>query len=136
MSYHIPDSVKSLIAERAAYRCEYCRMPQSYAHYRFHYEHIIALQHGGTSHPDNLAYASSICNWKKGPNLSSVLEEDGPLIRLFHPRKDHWPDHFEVVEGVIYSRTDVGAATIKLLEFNHPDILIERRELVRLGLFS
>lgn len=49
MSYYIPDSVKTLVAERAAYRCEYCRMPQSYAHYRFHYEHIIALQHGGAT---------------------------------------------------------------------------------------
>lgn len=135
MSYYIPDSVKTLVAERAAYRCEYCRMPQSYAHYRFHYEHIIALQHGGATHPDNLAYACSICNWKKGPNLSSILEDDGPIIRLFHPRKDQWSDHFEVLDGEIQAKSNIGAVTIKLLEFNHPDHLIERRELVNLGLF-
>ena len=136
MSYYISESSKSHVAKRATYRCEYCRTPEIYSHYRFHFEHIIALQHGGTTHLDNLAYACSVCNWKKGPNLSTIIEEDGPVIRLFHPRKDNWADHFEVVEGVIHAKTDIGAATVKLLEFNHPDHIIERQQLIRLGLYD
>ena len=84
----------------------------------------------------NLAYACSFCNWKKGPNLVTILIEDGPIVRLFHPRKDEWQDHFEVEDSLICAKSEIGEATIRLLEFNHPDNIIERRALLALGYFT
>lgn len=134
MSYRIPDRLKKLVATRAGFRCEYCRTPESESAYRFHFEHIIALQHGGQTNEANLAYACSCCNWKKGPNLATILAATGLLVRLFHPRKDNWFDHFELQNGMIYAKTDIGDGTIKLLELNQPDTIIERAAMEKLGL--
>lgn len=54
MSYYIPEQTRILVVERAGFRCEYCRIPDSYSNFRFHFEHIIALQHGGATVPSNL----------------------------------------------------------------------------------
>ncbi len=110
-------------------------MPERYAHYKFHVEHIVAIQHGGQTKLENLAYACSFCNWKKGPNLATILVEDGPITRLFHPRRDQWEDHFEIEDSLIGAKSEIGEATIRLLEFNHPDNIIERRALLALGYF-
>jgi len=67
--------------------------------------------------------------------LGTILNEGGPIVRLFHPRKDRWEDHFEVDDGVICAKTEIGEATIQLLEFNHPDNIIERRAISALGYF-
>jgi hypothetical protein len=51
------------VRERAGDRCEYCLLPQSGLPIaRFHIEHVIARQHGGTDAPDNLALACH--HWK------------------------------------------------------------------------
>jgi len=133
MSRHIPLSVRKFVAERSGYRCEYCRVAETDSNFAYHLEHIISRQHGGTDHPDNLAWSCSVCNWKKGSNISTILEENGPIISLFNPRKDHWFDHFEVVDGEILPKTLIGAATAKLLVFNSLDNIIERRELIEAG---
>ena len=133
MSRNIPQSVRKFVAERANYRCEYCRVAAIDSNFAYHIEHIISKKHGGSDHPDNLAWACSICNWKKGSNISTILEENGPPIPLFNPRKDDWFFHFEVDQGEIIAQTEVGAATIKLLSFNSPDNIIERRELMESG---
>ncbi|HRJ14165.1 MAG TPA: HNH endonuclease signature motif containing protein [Saprospiraceae bacterium] len=122
-----------MVAERAGYCCEYCRLPEPFAHYRFHIEHIIPIQHGGETDLDNLAYSCSFCNWKKGPNLGTLLSSESPIIRLFHPRLDVWTDHFSMEDGVIFGKTEIGEATVRLLEYNHPDNIIERRLLIELG---
>jgi 5-methylcytosine-specific restriction endonuclease McrA len=73
---------------RAGDRCEYCRLPQTAFRRRFHIEHIVARQHGGSTNLDNLAFACWNCNLKKGPNLSGTDPETGQVTGLFHPRKD------------------------------------------------
>jgi hypothetical protein len=55
---------------------------------------------------------------------------------LFNPRKDTWQDHFEVENGVFYGKTEVGEATIKLLELNTTEYIIERIELASIGIFQ
>lgn len=55
-------------------------------------------------------------------------------IRFYNPRIDVWSDHFTAQKtGLSNGETDIGRATIKMLELNHPDAIIERRELVRRG---
>jgi hypothetical protein len=129
MSRKIPTSLRKLVAERASFRCEYCRVGESDSNFAFHIEHIISRQHGGSDHSDNLAYSCSICNWKKGSNIASILEEGGVLIPLFNPRKQNWFDHFAIEDGFIVPKTPAGAVTISLLELNFPDKIIERLEL-------
>ena len=129
MSYAISLKIKRFVAQRAGYRCEYCRVHQDDSNFYFHIEHIISKKHGGTDDSDNLAFSCSRCNWKKGSDIGTILEHGGPLIFLFNPRKDNWFEHFEIVEGAIAPKTSIGAATLKVLDLNTPDLIVERREL-------
>jgi 5-methylcytosine-specific restriction endonuclease McrA len=81
-------ATSELVRQRAGHRCEYCRLPQSASALRFHLEHIIARQHGGTDDATDLALACPGCNFQKGTNLSSIDPDTGPTTPLFHPRKD------------------------------------------------
>jgi len=42
-------ATSQLVRQRAGQRCEYCRLPQQHSALRFHIEHIVARQHGGTA---------------------------------------------------------------------------------------
>jgi hypothetical protein len=84
------------VRRRAGERCEYCRLPQAAFRRRFHIEHIIAGQHGGTTELDNLALACWQCNFKKGPNLSGIDPETAQVTPLFNPRKERWASHFDM----------------------------------------
>lgn len=123
-------SLRKFVAERATFRCEYCRIAESDSNYAYHIEHIISRQHGSSSDADNLAYSCSICNWKKGSNIATILEKGGPFVPLFNPRTDDWFEHFAIENGAIVAKTLVGAATVKLLDLNFLDKIIERRELM------
>ena len=65
--------LRQRVKERAAHRCEYCRLRQrDEDETPFHVEHITARQHGGTDDGENLALACCWCNALKGPNLSGL----------------------------------------------------------------
>ncbi len=135
MSVYISKWVRKLVIERAGHRCEYCRIPQLIANYEFHVEHIIGLQHDGPNSLDNLANCCPFCNWKKGPNLGSLLPPSQKIVPLFHPRKQNWFDHFRAENGLIIPLTNVGKATSKLLEFNLPERVEIRAMLSINGLY-
>lgn len=125
------------IIERARHRCEYCRLGEVHQPaVPFHIEHIIARQHGGDDSIEDLALACHPCNLQKGPNLASLDPETGELIRLFHPRRDHWSDHFLVDEGRIVGRTPIGRATAALLLMNAPQRVRLRLLLIAIGLWE
>lgn len=131
------DSATSqLVRLRAGRRCEYCRLSQDHSALRFHIEHVIARQHGGTDDPANLALACPECNFLKGPNLSSVDPDTGQVTRLFHPRQDRWDDHFARRDARIVGKTPVGRTTVWLLEMNTGDRFHWRELLLRLGLLN
>ena len=135
MGNNFSSAIRKFIASRADYRCEYCKKPEIIANFSFHIEHIISQQHGGSDNLDNLAYACSWCNWKKGPNIATILFEKGDLLPLYNPRIDNWINHFKVENGIIEGHTDIAKGTIKLLEMNTIELIIERKELVSAGLF-
>ncbi|MBN2294124.1 MAG: HNH endonuclease [Pirellulales bacterium] len=94
-------------------------MPQAASEFvRFHVEHIIARQHGGSDVLDNLALACSFCNFHKGPNIASLDPRDGELVPLFNPRQHIWTEHFEWKGTMIMGRTAIGRATVALLAMN------------------
>src|SRR5439155_23852272 len=89
-------------------------------------DHILAVQHGGEAVAENLAFACFHCNHLKGPNLASVDPESGQLTPLFHPRRDHWHEHFRLDGARIVPLTAVGRATAELLRFGSPERLTAR----------
>lgn len=118
--------------KRAFHRCEYCRVP--YPHYRlpFQIDHIIARQHGGTTELNNLALACFHCNRHKGPNVAGWDAKTADVVRLFHPRRDRWIEHFQFVGNRIMA---LGRVTIQVLAMNDLDSLAVRRALRDEGLF-
>ena len=114
------------VRERAMETCEYCGLAQSsFPLVKFHVEHVVAKQHGGSDELDNLCLSCHWCSLFKGPNLSSLV--DGTLTRLFNPRIDHWHEHFAQMEGEIQGTTNIGIATARLLNMNDPDRVELRR---------
>ena len=134
MSY-ISKKVRSLVISRAGNRCEYCRVLDYLVGFDYHIEHIIGIQHGGTDDLSNLAYACSYCNWKKGPNLSTILYVGGELIPLYNPRSQNWFDHFEVKRGEIIALSTIAEGTIKLLELNQSSRVEARFEMLIAGCY-
>jgi HNH endonuclease len=125
-----PESLRKSVAQRAGYRCEYCRIPQKYVEYSFHLDHIISLKHGGQTELANLAYSCPDCNYNKGSNLGTYLNPSvRDFVPLFHPRIDLWADHFKEEDGAIIPLTKVGEATVKVLLLNLPERILLRREL-------
>jgi HNH endonuclease len=135
MSVYISKAIRKLVAERASYRCEYCRVSAYLSAFDYHVDHIIGIQHGGINSLNNLAYGCSLCNWKKGPNIATILYLDGPLIPLFNPRLQNWFEHFSTKNGEIFPLTSVGEATIKLLELNTSDKIEQRSEMAKAGFY-
>ena len=136
MSRYVSDALRRLVAERASHRCEYCLIPQANSFYNFQVDHIISLKHGGQTKEENLAFACSLCNRSKGSDLGTVLEGESEIIRFYNPREDSWTDHFTWEEdGLIFPKTSIGGATIKIFGFNHPDSILERRLLISSGLY-
>lgn len=84
----------------------------------FQIDHVIARKHGGTDASDNLALACFACNNHKGPNIAGLDPETGLVVRLFHPLRDSWFEHFVLDGATILGRTPVGRATIDVLAFN------------------
>lgn len=128
------NAIRSLVRRRAGDVCEYCRLPQiSSPIVRFHVEHIIARQHGGQTDPDNLALACSFCNYHKGPNIATLDSITSQLVRLFHPRRDLWLEHFSWDDIVLVGHTSIDRATIELLAINHWQRIELRENLQSLG---
>ena len=80
-------------------------------------------------------YACTLCNIRKGSDLASIDERTGSIEPLFHPRRDCWTDHFQLVNGRIEPRTPAGRVTTRLLHFNDSARIRERELLVVAGVF-
>jgi len=125
---------REFVRQRAAARCEYCRLPDfALETHDFHVEHIVARKHRGEDGPDNLAWSCIFCNLYKGPNLASIDPDTGELTRLFHPRRDRWEDHFRFDGSLMVGLTAVGRTTIWLLEMNSAILSDLRASLIREG---
>lgn len=90
-------AAKQHIRQRAKALCEYCHSPEKISTARFSIDHILPRSLGGTDDLDNLA-----------------------LHSLFHPRQQHWSDHFIwTADGTcILGTTATGRATCDRLDLN------------------
>jgi hypothetical protein len=78
-----------------------------------------------------LAFCCALCNRHKGTDIASIDPATGNVVPLFHPRRDRWPDHFEIRDGEIVPLTVVGRVTALLLQLNTPRRIRERRLLFK-----
>jgi hypothetical protein len=131
----VPNELDRRVRQRAKGFCEYCRLSQAFDPWAFHVDHIIANQHGGKTQLNNLALACSRCNRNKGPNIAGFDKRAREIIRLYHPRRDKWTDHFRWRGARLLGLTPFGLVTIHVLAINHSEAVALRRELIAEGVF-
>lgn len=102
----------------------------------FQIDHIIARQHGGATELENLALACIHCNRFKGPNIAGLDPGSGEVVRLFHPRRDSWTEHFVWNGPRLKALTQIGRVTIALLLINDPEVVAVRNALREEGVFG
>jgi hypothetical protein len=133
MGSYVPANLRRLVTDRAAGLCEYCLIHQDDTFLGCQIEHIIAQKHGGATVPENLALACAFCNRAKGTDIATILPPESRLSRLLNPRTDLWHEHLRLAGLRIEPLTDIGRATVSLLNINHPDRLLERETLIDTG---
>ena len=118
----INTQVRRQVRECAHNLCEYCHLHQDDSPLAALYvEHIIPKVHGGTDDVENLALACIDCNLHKGTNLTGIDPQTDQLTELFHPRRQHWDEHFELQGIYLAGKTAIGRTTIRVLDMNSDD---------------
>jgi hypothetical protein len=128
----------SFVAERAEYRCEYCRAPQVIFNTLFEVDHIVPSSKEGVDEPENWALACCGCNLHKSNALDAIDPLSQERVALFKPRTQRWIDHFEIDEASqasLRGKTPTGRATIQQLRLNHAFQRTARPHWIKLGLF-
>lgn len=128
-------AIEQEVRRRAHEVCEYCKRPQIFFDQRFPIDHIISRQHGGAPTLDNLALCCPLCNRHKGPNIAGIDPVTHQMVRLFHPRRDGWLEHFRWNGAYLVGQTPIGNATVAVLNVNRPDSVAVRESLIAEGVF-
>jgi 5-methylcytosine-specific restriction endonuclease McrA len=128
-----PAALRRLVIQRAGGKCEYCLYPESASLFSFEMEHIIAEKHDGATEARNLALSCPCCNRFKGTDLGSIDPETRQLTPFFNPRIHDWSAHFCLESAQIVPQTAEGRVTAKILQFNDPERVLERAQLIALG---
>jgi hypothetical protein len=131
----LPPALRREVRQRAGRRCEYCRMPEAELLAGCEVDHIISRKHGGLTDSANLALSCERCNRAKGTDIGSVSGQGREFVRLFNPRIDAWAEHFRLRGPVIEPLSRIGEATVRLLRFNAPDRVLQRRVLQEIGVY-
>jgi hypothetical protein len=132
-THYVPEKTRLLVKTRAKFCCEYCLLPENLLFFVHEAEHIISLKQGGLTILSNLACACALCNRYKGSDVGSII--NNRFVRFFNPRKDKWHEHFALDDAEIIPLTNIGKATVQILQINDVDRLIERRIFQSAGLY-
>lgn len=130
---YIPAPLRGTVFDRAQGCCEYCLIPERLSLASHQVNHVIAEKHGGKTIDGNLALSCMLCNQAKGSDIASIDPETDDTIRLYHPRRDRWAEHFHLVPttGMIQPLTAIGRVTAHLLQINRANALPVRRILAQ-----
>lgn len=90
MSVYVGAGLRRLLAERAGHRCEYCLIREEDTFFGCEVDHIVSTKYGGATTEDNMAYACTVCNRRKGSDFGSLTRRTGELVRFFNPWTDAW----------------------------------------------
>lgn len=110
------------VADRANFRCEYCRAPEIVFNFPFEVEHIVPQARGGSEDAENFALSCRACNVFKSDFETGHDTQTQADMVLFHPRRDIWERHFvmDLESGEIVGLTPTGRATASRLQMNRP----------------
>lgn len=133
MSGSVSVRLRRLVIQRAHEICEYCLIHQEDACFSFHIDHIVSRKQRGPTSSSNLALSCLRCNVAKGTDPGAYIGRPPRLVRLYHPRHDRWDENFRLAAARIVPVSDVGEATIRLLDLNAPDRILLRRTLIKAG---
>ncbi len=125
---------REVVKWRAGYRCEYCRI----AGWELQIDHILPRSRrrresaGELDAPENLAAACAHCNRLKGDFTTGRDPLTAREVRLFHPRRDAWDEHFAWSNDYLrlLPLSEIGGATIARLQMN-ASVLRRQRRLLR-----
>ena len=133
---YIPEKLRRLVSKRACGLCEYCLIPETAVLAAHEVDHIIPKKHGGPTEFENLALSCALCNKHKGSDLASLDPVTGKIVALYHPRREHWSDHFQLSNAQFIPLTPTGRVTIRLLQLNNHSRIEERKLLIEAGIFQ
>lgn len=124
--------IRQAVYDRASGCCEYCQTCEVNIGQTMQVDHIDPL--GGDT-LDNLALACWSCNNHKRQAITAIDPQTNQTVRLFHPRKDEWKEHFQWSESSIHAHglTAIGRATIARLKMNRAMIVVARKRWVEGG---
>lgn len=131
----LPAGIKQAVRKSAGNCCEYCRSQEQFSPSAFSIEHIVPRTEGGNDDLDNLALSCQECNNRKYTVTAARDPLSGDLVRLFHPRRNRWSDHFAWNEDytLLLGMTSTGRATIDRLQLNRKSLVILRAVLFQAG---
>lgn len=134
-STYILPSLCQEVAANFGYRCAYCHTLTAITGARLVIDHIIPVSAGGPTIRENLCLACHSCNEFKGAQLDAWDTQTGEYVRLYHPRRQIWRDHFHWSDDScrVIGLTPIGRATVVALNMNHETIVEARRRWVRVG---
>jgi hypothetical protein len=114
-----------LVHERAWNYCEYCQTCRDTIGQAMHVEHIDP--DGGDS-PENLCLACPTYNLSQSRAISALDPATGALVPLFHPRMQHWQEHFMWIDNArrVQGLTPTGRATVERLRMNQDRLVMAR----------
>lgn len=127
MTSYISSDLRRLVIERAAGRCEYCRIREADTFYGCQIDHIIAEKHHGSTIESYSALTCAYCNRYKGTDIGSIAKSTGEYVRFYNPRTDNWLEHFCIVRFEILPLTPIGETFSMILRFDDPDRILERK---------
>src|SRR3954466_6395512 len=123
---HIPAELRRLVSSRATRRCEYCLIHEDDTYLGCQVDHVTSEKHSGNTIPENLALACVFCNRYKGSDIATLDDDEG-LVPLYNPRTQLWDEHFTFAGLRISGKSAIGRGTARLLRFNDPERIEERR---------
>lgn len=135
VSAYVPAALRRQIRAQFAHRCAYCQTAESLTVAIFEIEHIIPRSAGGETVFENLCLACPTCNRYKAHRQTTGAPLLGQTVPLFHPRQQHWTDHFAWSEDgtEIIALTPTAQATIAVLRMNRPPLIRLRRMWTKMG---
>jgi len=131
----IPPAMRRAVAERSRHRCCYCLTAEDMVGVPFTVDHIVPESLGGPTTLDNLCLACWGCNLIKRDRIAALDPETGVIVRLFHPNKQVWREHFAWEAGGLYivGLTPIGRATVNALRLNRAPLIRARRLWIAAG---
>ena len=131
----ILEALRLSIFDQFQLRCAYCQTQQKISGTRLTVDHIIPESLGGVTEASNLCLACWDCNLHKAARVALYDEASQQAVRLFHPQKQSWLDHFEWSSdsSLIVDKTITGQVSIVALQMNRVELTVSRKLWAEVG---